>query len=349
MRKTKIGIVGLGRLGKEYAKNLAFRIRTADLVAVCSLHQAELAFAKEELGIKHLYTDYDQLLVHEGLEAVFVVSSTDQHAEHIIKALQAGLHVFSEKPLAITVAACDGVVEVAAQYPGQLAVVGFVRRFDPSYRYAKQKVEEGAIGIPYLVRSQTIDKDTIADWQMEYVKNSGGIFHDFNVHDIDLARWFLGAEVAAVWSIGGAYKYPAFAAAGDADHVMSTCRFENGAMAVINAGRTAMVGHDTYTEVVGTLGSLRIGRPAAMNRVEIYDQHGARRECVETFWDRFQEGFLLMAEDFLDCIQTGRRPELSLHDARQATLVATAFTQSLEKGELVRIDGVGELRDPARE
>ena len=340
MKKIKVGIVGLGRLGKEYAKNLAFKIRTSDLVAACSLDEAELRFAQQELGIVHLYQDYDQLLTHEGLEAVFVISSTDKHAEHMIKALQAGLHVYCEKPLALTVAACSRVEEEAAKYPNQLAVVGFVRRFDPSYRYAKQKVDEGAIGTPYLLRSQTVDKDTIAEWQIQYVKNSGGIFHDFNVHDIDLARWFLGAEVESVWSIGGAYKYPAFAEVGDADHVMSTCRFENGAMAVINAGRTAMVGHDTYTEVVGTLGSLRIGRPAAVNRVEIYDQHGARQECVETFWDRFQEGFLLIAEDFLDCVQTGRRPELSLRDARQATLVATAFTQSFEKGERVRIDGM---------
>jgi len=338
MKKIKVGIVGLGRLGKEYAKNLTFKIPAAELVAACSIHEEELVFAKQELDVLHLFKDYAEMLKLPELEAIFVISSTNKHAEHIVAALEAGLHVYSEKPLSSSVEECKRVEAVAAQYPEQLAMVGFVRRFDPSYRYAKQKVDAGAIGQPYLVRSQTIDKDTVAEWQIQYVKSSGGIFHDYNVHDIDLARWFLGAEVESVWSIGGAYKYPAFAAAGDADHVMSTCRFENGTMAVLNAGRTAMVGHDTYTEVVGTLGTLRIGRPATVNRVEIYDQHGARQECVETFWDRFEEAFLLIAKDFLDCIQTGRQPELSLADARQATVVAEALTQSFEQGVLVKME-----------
>ena len=340
MKRIKVGIVGLGRLGKEYAKNLVFKIPSADLIAACSIREEELDFASKELAVPRLFQDYDQMLELKELEAIFVISSTNQHAEHIVKALQAGLHVYSEKPLSSSVEECKRVEAIAKQYPDQLAVVGFVRRFDPSYRYAKQKVDEGAIGKPYLVRSQTIDKDTVAEWQIQYVQSSGGIFHDYNVHDIDLARWFLGAEVASVWSIGGAYKYPAFAEAGDADHVMSTCRFDNGAMAVLNAGRTAMVGHDTYTEIVGTLGTLRIGRPATVNRVEVYDQYGARQECVETFWDRFEEAFLLIAQDFIECILTGRQPELTLADARQATIVAEACTQSFRRGELVKMEEI---------
>ena len=337
MDKIKVGIVGLGRLGKEYAKNLAFRLSGVELVAACSIVPEELEFARKELGVRQLFREYEKMLQAVPLDAVFVISSTDQHARHIIAALEAGKHVFSEKPLAISYEECLKVEKVADGHPNQLAVVGFVRRFDPSYRYAKQKVEAGAIGKPYLVRSQTVDKDTIAEWQIQYVKNSGGIFHDFNVHDIDLVRWFLGSEIKTVWSVGGAYKYPAFAEAGDADNVMTTCVLENGTMAVVNASRTAMVGHDTYTEVVGTLGTLRIGRPAHLNRVEIYDQYGARQECVETFWDRFNEGFRLMAADFIDCLVKGRKPELSLADARQATLAASAFTRSFESGLLVNV------------
>jgi len=324
-------------MGKEYAKNLAFKINNAELVAACSINEEELAFAKKELGLTNLYTDYDKMLKEVALDAIFVISSTDMHAKQIIKGLKAGLHVFSEKPLAITVKECKEVETVAAKYPHQLAVVGFVRGFDPSYQYAKDKVDAGAIGMPYLVRSQTVDKDTIAEWQIQYVSKSGGIFHDFNVHDIDLARWFLGSEIKTVWSVGGAYKYPAFAEVGDADNVMTTCVFENNTMAVINASRTAIQGHDTYTEVVGTHGTLRIGRPAAMNRVEIYDQHGIRQECVETFWDRFEQAFFLMAEDFIDCIVQGRKPDLKLLDATQATRAATAFTRSFKEGKLVKI------------
>ncbi len=337
MKKINIGIVGLGRLGKEYGRDLAFKIPQAQLVAACSILPAELDFARDTLQVPHLFKDYNEMLALPGLEAIFVISSTDMHPTHISEALKAGLHVFSEKPLGVNVAECEAVEAIAAQYPDQIAMVGFVRRYDPSYRYAKDKVEAGAIGKPYLVRSQTVDKDTIADWQIQYVTKSGGIFHDFNVHDIDLARWFLGSEMQQVWSIGGAFKYPAFSEAGDADNVMTTCTFQNGSMAVLNASRTAMHGHDTYTEVVGTLGSLRIGRPAALNRVEIYDQHGVRQECVETFWDRFEEAFLLMTQDFVNCILEGRRPDLQLSDATAATKAATAFTHSFKTGALVNL------------
>ena len=256
-------------------ENLRYKVHNAELIAACSINPQEQLHAKEVLGIPHVYASYEKMLEHKDLEAIFVVSSTTLHVDHIVAALQAGKHVFSEKPLGIEIEKCLYAEEVAAQHPELLAVVGFVRRFDPSYIYAKEKVLSGAIGKPFLVKSQTVDLDATAGFQMEFVKSSGGLFHDYNVHDIDLARWYLGAEVKTVYSVGGAFKHQAFAEADDADNVLSTCVFENGTMAQLLASRTAAHGHDTYTEVVGTEGTLRIGRPSAQNRVQIMDQHGA--------------------------------------------------------------------------
>ena len=118
MKKIKTGIVGLGRLGKHYAENIAFRIRNAELVAACSLVPSELEWAEKEIGVKHLYTDYDEMLQLEGLDAVFIISSTDKHTEQLVKALEAGLHVFSEKPLAIRVEDCLKVEALLPTYPG---------------------------------------------------------------------------------------------------------------------------------------------------------------------------------------------------------------------------------------
>ena len=328
MERIKVGIIGLGRLGKRYAEHLQFNVRGAELTAACSLQADELAFAKDTLLVPNLYTNHEKMLEDEALDAVFIISSTDKHAEHFISALEAGVHVFCEKPLALNIAACEKVEAAAAGRPDQYAVVGFVRRFDPSYAYAKKKVNEGAIGRPFLVKSQTVDVDAMAPFQLDFVKTSGGMFHDFNVHDIDLARWFLGSNVQTVFSTGGAYRHKEFAALGDADNVLSTCVFENETMASLHASRTAFHGHDTFTEIVGTEGSLRIGRPAAINRVEISDQYGVRRECVQTFYERFEEAFRLQAQDFVDCIQDGRKPELTLSDATEATRAATAMTES---------------------
>ncbi|MEM7368642.1 MAG: Gfo/Idh/MocA family oxidoreductase [Bacteroidota bacterium] len=337
MNQLKVGLVGLGRLGKRYAEILHHQTPSAQLATVCSINPEELHVAKQQWGISSGYTDLKECLKQEQVDAVFIVSSTDQHADHIIQGLEAGCHVFCEKPLSINIQECERVEAIAAKYPTQLAVIGFNRRHDPSYAYAKQKIEEGLIGRPFQVHSQTVDKDTVAEFQIQYVKNSGGIFHDFNVHDIDLARWYLGSEIQTVFAVGGAYKYPAFAEQGDADNVLTTCVFENGTIATIRASRIAMHGHDTYTEITGTEGSLRIGRPAQLNRVEIYDKDGVRKECVESFYDRFAEAFHIQIQDFIRCVQEGGTPASSLHDATEATRAAEAFTHSFEQKQLVHI------------
>ena len=102
-------------------------------------------------------------------------------------------------------------------------------------------------------------------------------------------------------------------------------------MASLHASRTAAHGHDTYTEIVGTEGTLRIGRPPSANRVEISDRYGVRTECVQTFYERFEEGFLLQAQDFVDCLSSGRIPELTLRDATEATRAAVALTKSFKE------------------
>ena len=335
MENVKVGIVGLGRLGKRYAENLQFKVRHAELVAACSLIPQELAYARDTLHVPNVYTEYESMLSNKRLDAVFVISSTDKHAEHMALGLEAGLHVFCEKPLALDLASCERVASIAAGRPDQCAVVGFVRRFDPSYAYAKKKVDDGAIGTPFLVKSQTVDTDNLAPFQLEFVKSGGGVFHDLNVHDIDLARWFLGSDIKHVFATGGAYKHPGFGELGDADNVLATCVMENGTMASLHASRTAFHGHDTYTEVVGTEGTLRIGRPPAVNRVEISDKHGVRHECVQTFFERFEAGFLLQTQDFIDCLLEGRKPELTLHDATEATRSAIALTRSFKEKKLI--------------
>src|SRR6185436_18576867 len=154
----RIGIAGVGRMGRHHASNLAQRVVGAELVAACSPVADELAWARDTLGVAHGYNDYAQLLAHPGLDAVFLATPTTLHADQIAGALQAGKHVFSEKPLALNLDDCLRVEAVAAKHPRQIAMIGYVRRFDPSYRDAFDKIKAGAIGRPFLARSQTTDK-----------------------------------------------------------------------------------------------------------------------------------------------------------------------------------------------
>ncbi|MDO8252928.1 MAG: Gfo/Idh/MocA family oxidoreductase, partial [Rhodoferax sp.] len=158
-KNLRIGIAGLGRLGKRHAEALAFRTRHCQLVAACSPVAEERAYAGEQLGIARLYEDFDAFIADPDIDAVVLVTPTSLHADQTIAALKSGKHVFVEKPLALNVADCERVLAEAQQRPAQVAMVGFVRRFDPSYLNAHAAITSGEIGRPFLVRSQTCDQN----------------------------------------------------------------------------------------------------------------------------------------------------------------------------------------------
>ena len=335
MKKIRIGIVGLGRLGKHHAHNLRFQVHQAELAAACSIVPAELKWAKATLGIANVFQDYEAMLARGTLDAVFIASSTSEHARQIIQGMEAGLHVFSEKPVALEIADCLQVEAAVKAHPNQVFMLGFVRRFDPSYAWAKKKIEQGAIGKPFMVRSQTADMDETAEFMVQFTPTSGGIFLDANAHDIDLARWYLGSEVASVYAVGGCYEHRGFEQFQDADNTSALCTFHNGTLANISASRTMRHGHDTHTEIIGTQGRLHIGRTPSRNRVEISDEHGVRQECVRNFYERFEEAFLLEAQEFVACIVENRKPSITAKDGTKVTEAALAFTKSYREKTLV--------------
>ena len=337
MSKVRIGLAGLGRLGKEYAQNIQYKSPNAKLIAVCSLVKDELEYAKGQLGVELCFSSFEEMVEKSNLDAVAILTPTKYHAQQIIFSLKNGLHVFSEKPLAISLEDCLKAEKEANKHPDLISCVGFVRRYDESYMDAKEAIEKNKIGDPFFVRSQTVDKDTWAPFQVDYVKSGGGIFHDFNVHDADLARWFIGSEVKKVWSLGGAYRFKEFGDLNDADNTFAFCEFENGKMALLGASRTASYGHDTYTEIIGTHGKLTVGYPPFKNRLQISDKNGFRHECNETFYDRFKDAFLTQIHDFINSILNKKQNQCTLSNATKATLITSGMTKSFKTKKIIEL------------
>src|SRR5471030_1812448 len=316
----KVGIVGLGRLGQRHAENLAHHVPHAHLVAACSPLESERDWAGNTLGAAHCYADYAALLAHPGLDAVFLVTPTALHAQQIIAALQAGKHVFCEKPLSLDLDDCLRVEAEAARHPQLKVMIGFVRRFDASYRDAARKIGEGLIGKPYLIRSQTLDQNDPGGFFVRFAATSGGIFLDCSVHDIDLVRWLLANPTPRrVYAIGTNVIHKGL------------LEFDDGSMASFLASRTMAHGHETLTEVFGSHGRLTIGAGARLHRVEIADQHGSRHECTADFYARFSEAFLLEAREFVDAALGLGPLSLSLADATEATRIGLAMTRAMRE------------------
>lgn len=326
----KVGIAGLGRLGRRHAAMLARRVAGAELVAACSPVAEELAWARDSLGVAHVFGDYAQLLAHPGLDAVFLVTPTTLHAEQIVAALRAGKHVFSEKPLALDLTDCRRVEEEATRHPKLKAMIGFVRRFDPHYRDAQAKIGAGVIGRPFLVRSQCADQNDPDGFFVRFAPTSGGILLDMSVHDIDGARWLLRAGKASrVYATGTIAIHEGLRACNDVDNAVAIIEFEGGSVATLYASRTFAHGHESTTEIIGTGGRLTVGANPRLNRVELSDVHGVRNECTPTFYERFEEAFLCELQEFVDIARDNRAPPLTLADATEATRIGIALTESL--------------------
>lgn len=337
MKKVKIGAVGLGRLGHQHAKNIAFRIPNAELVAICDMNETLLNKVCDEWNVPHRYTDYDTMIQNKELDAIVITSPSHLHTKQIAAALEMGLHVFSEKPLGTTVEECLVAEKAVEAHDDLIFMLGFMRRYDPSYAYAKAKIEAGEIGKPILFRGYSQDPESCIAGAIAYAGHSGGQFIDMGVHDIDLARWFLGSEPKSIFAIGGCYAHPEFGEFKDGDNVAALMHFENESMAFIFAGRTAPHGYNVETEIIGTKGTLRIASVPAKNMVEILDEHGVRKECSQDFLERFDQAYVDEIKEFVDCILTGRKPEVTVYDGTKTTEIAYKCKEAFETNELVRL------------
>jgi len=230
---------------------------------------------------------------------------------------------------------CILTAEVVKRYPDQVCMLGFMRRYDPSYQYAYEMIRAGEIGKPVLFRGYSVDPIQNIDGAIRYAPHSAGQFLDMAVHDIDLARWMLGAEPATVYAIGGCYAYPEFGEYGDGDNVSALMQFKNEAMAFFFAGRTAPHGYNVETEIVGTKKTLRIASVPQKNFVEILDGQGVRKVCSQDFIERFGPAYVNELQEFVNCIIEQRQPSITIDDGVEATRIALAATRSFHEGRLI--------------
>lgn len=337
MKKINVGIVGLGRLGRVHAENLAFRIPNARLVAVCAQTEASLDWAREHLEIHACYRDFEEMIQCEQLDAVAIVSPSDLHCAQITAAVRRGLHVFFEKPLGTDLEECLATQEIVAQHEELVCMPGFMRRYDKSYVDAKAKIDAGVIGTPYMMKCTGIDPESAIEGTLRITGSFGGIFMDLGIHDVDLMRWLLGCEPAQVHAVGTTVKYPQFREGGDYETAAALYQFENGAIGMAHAGRCSPYGYHVETEIIGTEGTLRVSGVPAKNLTQVYDVHGIRTACVESFPERFEEAYLAEMQEFVNCVCQNRKPAVTIEDAVKATAIASAAGQALKTGKIMKL------------
>ena len=331
-----IGIVGLGRLGKIHARNLSSNIKGVKLKSACSTNQEELNYVKNKLGVNNLFTDYNEMIDYGGIDAVVIVSPSGLHTNHINYALDAGLHVFSEKPFGVDLEKISYTIKKIKKHPNQVFQLGFMRRYDDSYQYAKNMIDSGKIGDISVIRCYGIDPSTEIESFLKFAKssNSGGLFLDFCVHDIDILRWFTNSEPVEGWSLGNNIAYPEL---NELETGAAMLKLKNDVIVFLLAGRNAPHGYHVETEVLGTKGMLRIGNVPEKNLVTVFDNNGIVRPTVQNFPERFSQAYLTELEAFVKSIENGEAPTITPKDGYESTRIAQALQYSFKTGKHVDI------------
>ena len=332
-----IAVFGAGRIGRIHAANAA-ALPGVSLKFVCDPLADAAATLAQALGAQ--VSTPEAVLADKSIDAVVIGSPTDTHSDLIHRAAAAGKHIFCEKPVDLSVArAVDCAAAVKAA--GVACMIGFQRRFDPTFAEAQARLARGEIGAPEMLVITSRDPGAPP---AHYLRASGGIFRDMLIHDFDIFRWILctdigdgGDAAATLYATGSVLVDPEIASVSDIDSSVVTIRTRRGRLCQINTSRRAAYGYDQRFEVLGSKGLLQCGNHRPTEVLQS-DAHSVRADKPEHFFlQRYREAYRLELAHFFECLQSGAAFRTTVADGVEAQKLADAAAQSLASGDVVSL------------
>jgi len=328
---VRTAVIGLGRIGKIHADNVMKYLDNAVLKAVADPFLDE-AYAKG-LGIEKAFKDPEAVFRDPEIDAVVVCTPTDTHVEMIRKAARAKKAVFCEKPVSHDPKVIDDVI-AETRKAGVPVQIGFNRRFDPNFLAVRNKIADGTIGKPRLVRVTSYDP---APPPVDYIRHSGGMLFDMSIHDFDMVRYLSGDEVVTVYAKGANLVDPRIGEAGDIDTAAVILSFKSGAIGVIMNCREAAYGYDQRVEVLGSKGGIQ-AENVCPNTTVLSTADSVRTEKpLHFFLERYAAAYRLELGEFFQAVIEKKEPGVGLLDVKKAILIAEAATESLKQGKPISL------------
>ena len=319
-----IGIIGAGVMGADHARLIAGHVAGAQLVAVSDADEGRARETSEKHFARRHYVDGNALIADPEVEAVIVASPDATHIEYTLACLGAGKPVLCEKPLAPTVAEALQAVEAEVKLGKRLIQVGYMRRFDPAYVEMRNTLRSGALGRAVMVHCAHRNVSA-PDWftPENAITNSG-------VHEIDVIRWLVDDEIAAVRAIkpkGRGQEKPG-------DPVLMILETAGGILASVEVFINARYGYEVRGELVCEEGTIDLARPwpGEMRRGL------AQSSAFPPDWrGRFEDAYRIELQGWVNSIRGGPPVGASAWDGYAATAIAEAGVQSLRRGERVEV------------
>ena len=329
----EVALFGAGRIGKIHGGNVV-RQPGVHLKYVVDVNADAARALAQTLGAA--VTDVATAMGDPAIKAVVIASSTDTHADLIMRAARERKAIFCEKPVDLDLArarTCADAVR-SAVVP---CLIGFQRRYDPTFAGLKQRLDAGDIGEPEMLIQTSRDPGAPP---VEYIKVSGGIYKDMLIHDFDVFRWILGDEAETVYATGSCLTDPAIGKAGDVDSTAVTIRTRRGRIAQINTTRRAVYGYDQRFEVLGSKGMLQAGnhRPT---EVTASTGSSVTTDLPEHFFlERYRVAYAQEMAHFFDAVAAAKPIRTTIDDGIAALELAEAATISWREKRIVEMGSV---------
>ncbi len=327
----RIGIAGAGRIGAYHARTIT-DLPGVDEVVITDAFPEAAQQAAAAVGAT-VAPDAGAMLAG-GIDALVIAAATNAHAGLIRAGIEAGVPTFCEKPVAATLEESIQLAELerGTDVPVQ---IGFQRRFDAGYVRVHDAIRSGEVGVVHTIRACTLDT---APPPEAYIKVSGGIFRDCNIHDLDVIRYVSGREVETVYAVGASKGAEYIRNAGDFDTVSALLTLDDGTPVLLTGTRNNSYGHDVRMEVLGSDLDLSVGMNDAMPLVSA--EPGITWPAgptVSDFMLRFKDAYVTELATFLKVARREIPSPCTIADGLQAIRVAAACDISAHEGRIVKV------------
>jgi myo-inositol 2-dehydrogenase/D-chiro-inositol 1-dehydrogenase/scyllo-inositol 2-dehydrogenase (NAD+) len=322
-------MIGAGRVGKNHSRAITRHVPGGKIVALVDPVEPVRRETAAEFGIDNGYASLEEALDKSAFEAVVITTPTPTHLPLTALAAEHGRHVFLEKPMALNLEECDQIIAVTGKN-GVILQVGFMRRFDPDFVAAAERIAGGEIGAPMMIKSNTHGPGLPPPWARD-LKTSNGMLAEVNSHDWDATRWLMGSNYQRVYTEVANFK----GAANNVDtpnfydNVLVNIKFESGGLGLISGVCPCGYGYDARMEIIGEKGILQIGTLQGQAIVACTDRdHGLVTPIMRTWPQRFAWAYIYELEHFVQCVQTETAPRAGGEDGRWAVAGVLAGTKS---------------------
>ena len=334
----KIGIIGAGRIGKVHLESISYHVKNASVTAMADpFMNEETEKLIRSYGVSKVTKDYKDILNDKDIDAVLVCSSTDTHAAISIEAINAGKHVFCEKPVDHSIEKIQAVADALKEHPDIKFQVGFNRRFDHNFAAIRKAYDDGKIGEAHILKITSRDPEPP---NPAYIKVSGGIFLDMTIHDFDMACFLTDSDVEELYVNSAVLVDPAIGEQGDVDTAIITMKMANGALAVIDNSRKAAYGYDQRAELFGSKGMVATSNDTVSSAV-ISNADGVTGEKPLFFFlERYMGSFSEEMRQFTEAVINDTEVPVGIHAGLQSVKIGLAARKSVEEHRPVKISEI---------